>query len=576
VTRARAIAWVVAALCGAVAIGIYAPVLDFPFVAYDDDVRLLTNRPIRAGFTWWNVRWAFSSEWDGTWSPLTWISHMLDFSLYGSDAGGHHRTNLLLHGVNVMLLFGALRSATGDTLRPAAVALLLAVHPIHVESVAWVSERKGLLSATFALASLWCYVAQARSGGRRIRRLCLLFLALSLMAKPMPVTLPLLFLLLDYWPLSRMRGPGNPSGRRLRELVLEKWPYLLVAIGFGVVALLAQREVGITREMASLTLPARIANALFTGVLYPWKLVWPEHLASFYPHPSLPGGTPLGALPVLLSLGAIALLALGAWRARQPAPRLGLSWYAISVLPALGIVQVGSQAMADRYAYLPAIGIYIAVVWGVAAALPERLRPLRAAAGLVFCVALVLLAVACRQQIDVWSSSERLFRHATQTTDANYWMHFKLADTLVDRGRIEEAIAHYRTAVEIHPGLANAHFHLANLLAAEGQIDAAIGHYRLALDTLPRFGGARDALGRLLIAKGDLPNAMAHYQQEARPRPDPVEAWTTLADLLFRAGNTAAAAQALDTARALLPEGAASPPEIEALREQLRMGRLEN
>jgi tetratricopeptide (TPR) repeat protein len=571
--RDRATAAVTALLLGAAAAALYAPVADFPFVNWDDDVRLLKNPWVRSGLSTANIRAAFVTEWNANWSPLVWISHMLDFSLYGMDAGGHHLTNLLLHAANVVLLFGALRAATGAIWRPAAVAVLFALHPVNVESVAWVSERKGLLATAFGLGSLWCYAAHVRGGGPRLRRLAVVLLALGLMAKSLLVTLPILFLLLDRWPLDRLSAGGSDSGDRARRpllrLVAEKWPYFALLPAAIAATLLAQQIGGAVKQFAALALAPRLANAVVSYARYLGKLLWPRDLAVYYPHPNLPGGTPWDAVDVAAAAALLVLLAAAAWRIGHPAVRVGLAWYAITLLPMIGIVQVGSQAIADRYLYLPAVGVFIAAVWGVADTLTERAPRLRIAAGGLFLALLVPLALASREQIELWRRGETLFRHATVVTDANYKMHFVLANTLRKSGRFEESIVEYRNAIEIHPGMGRAHYNLAKALDEEGQIDAAIEHFRLAAKNPLTATRARAALGRALIRQGDLPAAFAHFREDVELRPNSVNARVALAHLLRLAGELPEAIRSYAEAAALAPHDDRWPKAIEEVRQQI-------
>jgi len=572
--RCRATAAGTALLLGAAAAALYAPVTDFPFVDWDDDLLLLKNPWIRSGLSTENVRMSFITVLQANWAPLTWISHMLDFSLYGMNAGGHHRTNLLLHATNVVLLFGALRTATGAIWRSAAVAVLFALHPVNVESVAWVSERKGLLAMAFGLGSLWCYAAHARCGGPRFRRLAMALLALGMMAKALLVTLPILFLLLDYWPLDRLSAGGSDSRSRARRpflrLVAEKWPYFVIVSAAIAAAFQAQVGGGAVRQFSSLPLAPRLENAVVSYARYLGKLLWPQDLATFYPHPNLPGGTPWDAVDVAAAAALLALLAAAAWRIGHPALRVGIAWYAITLVPMIGIIQMGSQAIADRYLYLPAIGVFIAAVWGVADTLSERAPRLRIAAGGLFLALLVPLALASREQIEVWRRSETLFRHAIDATDANYDMHFSLANILKKEGRIEEAIAEYRNAIEIYPRMGRAHYNLALTFRAEGQIDAAIEHYRLAAKS-PRgtAARARAELGRLLISEGDMPGSLAHFREEVALHPNSLDAWATLAHLLRYQGDLPEAIRAYEEAAALAPQDDRWPKAIEETRQQI-------
>jgi tetratricopeptide (TPR) repeat protein len=570
VRRELLIAWLAALGIGAAAAAVYAPAADFPFVAWRDDTGLLQNRSVNSGLSGDSVGWAFTSTWGGSQGPVAWLSHLLDFTLFGSDAGGHHATSVLHHALNAMLLFGVLVSATGALLRSAAVALLFAVHPIHVESVAWVSERAGLLSATFGFASLWCYVAHARGDSPVARRFALVFLALSLLSKPMLVTLPLLLLLFDYWPLRRApaSGPQPAGGAAFARALGEKWPWLLLAATAAAVTLASHAQSPAVVGDAPPGLAARAANAVVASVVYLCKLAWPADLAVFYPYPRGASGAGHGALEVAAALAAIALIAAVAWRARQPAVRVGLAWYAIALLPVAGIVPIGPQALADRYAYLPAVGVYVAIVFGAGDAIARRPRGVRIAAAAGFAALLVPLAQASRAQLQHWSSSEALFRHATEVTRDNAPMHVRLATTLEGRGAPEAAIAEYRKALEIRPDLGHAHYQLANLLMATRQFDAAHEHYRQALDA--GMTVASGMIGLLLVARGDVPAAVTHYRTEVQQQPGSAETRAMLAYTLSLAGDLPGALREYRVAAGLASEPSRWSAEIEALERRLR------
>ena len=557
-TRSRAAAILAALLLAASAVAVYAPVFDYPFVEYDDDRLLLASPAIRGGLSATSIGWAFTSVWEANWAPLTWISHMLDFSLHGNDAGGHHRTNVALHALNVLLLFAALRSATGATLRSALAAGLLALHPIHVESVAWISERKGLLSTAFGLGSYWAYLRFGRSGSLAARNLAVALLLLGLLCKAMLVSLPLLFLLADVWPLRRARfgspAPGETAARLpLAALLVEKWPFFAVAALSALATFAAQSAGGAVRPLEALPAGERIGNALVAYVLYLWKLVWPAQLSVFYPHPSLPGGTFWSPFQIAGAVGLLAGLSLGVARAGRPALLAGWLWYLVALLPVSGLVQVGSLAMADRYAYLPAVGIYTGITWTLADLALRGGAVVRSAIAGLAGAALLAAGIAASRQVATWRSSESLFRHAIGATRANYSMHYNLAHVLKEQGRIEEAIAEYEEALAIYPDMARAHFQLANTLLGQNRIDAAIEHYRAAVETGPGFAAAWEALGNALIRKGDLPGALAHYRRNVELRPDLAESHVVLAHLLRIAGQLDAAVQEYEAAARLAP-----------------------
>jgi tetratricopeptide (TPR) repeat protein len=447
---------------------VYAPVLRHGFVNYDDNLYVSGNPVVRQGLTWEGLRWAWTAAVACNWHPVTMLSHMLDVELYGVRPGWHHLTNLLLHLANVVLLFEVLRRMTGATWRSAAVAALFAVHPLHVESVAWISERKDVLSGLFFLLTLgaWLRYVRRPAAGRYL--LALLAFALGLLAKPMLITLPFVLLLLDVWPLGRLPLAAMPAAserterrRALRALLLEKLPFVVLAVAVSAVALYTQR--GAMASLAALPLRRRAANALVSYVVYLGKSLWPSRLAVIYP---LPPSIPLwkAALAAAL-LAALTALALARLR-RAPWLAVGWLWFAGMLAPVSGLVQVGRQAMADRYTYLPSIGLFIAVVWSAhalaQAALPGELpargpgATRRALLGAGAAVVIAALALTARVQVGAWRDSLTLFRHAAAVTDGNYVAAFHLGEELRMRGDRAEARRYYREALRIRPTLARA------------------------------------------------------------------------------------------------------------------------
>ena len=458
---------------------LYAPVLDYEFVRFDDPRYVSENTYIADGLTWETIEWSFKTAHQSNWHPLTWISHAADLEAYGSDAGGHHATNVLLHILNTLLLFGVLRSMTGQVWRSGFVAALFALHPLHIESVAWVSERKDVLSTLFGLLSMWAYVRYAKFGGDGRQLLSIGFFLLALLCKPMLVTLPFVFLLLDYWPLGRIRldeparqrnarRPGRGESKRasksssLGPLLTEKIPFFMMAAAGCVVTLIAQRAGGAASASDLVSLPLRVANALVSYVQYMVKMVWPTNLAIHYPHPNLPavGGVPfepwqiVGAGLVLLAISAVVL------RFRKHRYLVvGWLWYLGMLVPVIGIVQVGMQSMADRYTYLPIVGLFIAITWGAAdaaARLCRRvpgLRPLIAA----FAAAVILVYAAFSwSHLPTWRNSVTLFEQSLAVSPNDTVALTNLGNELVARGQLEEGIRQYRRALEIAPGLAKA------------------------------------------------------------------------------------------------------------------------
>src|SRR5438093_12096559 len=389
------------------------------FISYDDPEFVTSNPIVREGLTWRGVVWAFTTPVLANWHPLTSLTHLADVSLYGLNPSGHHTTNLLLHGVNTLLLFLLLRRLTGEDWRSAWVAALFAVHPAHVESVAWIAERKDVLSTLFWLATTWAYVSWVRDRRPGRYAAVLALFAAGLMSKPMLVSLPLVLLLLDDWPLARLRGGGlaglwrSPDGRP--GALLEKVPLFAMTAGFSVVTFLVQRAAGAVR-LSVFPLWARVENALVAYVRYLVMLVWPARLGVFYPHPgtAIPAGEAAAALVLLLAISAAAVLL----RRRAPFFFTGWFWFVVTLLPVIGIIQVGFQAFADRYTYIPYIGLFVAAAWGVPALVP-RSKPARTALAAAAVASVAAMALAARVQVRFWRNSETLYLRTLEVTKNN-------------------------------------------------------------------------------------------------------------------------------------------------------------
>jgi len=400
-------------------VAVYWRASTFDFVLWDDPFYVVDNPPVRAGLTTEGVEWAFSETHGANWHPVTWLAHMLDFELLGDDPGAHHAASVAWHALCTALLFLLLEGATGRAGASALVAALFALHPLHVESVAWVAERKDLVSTAFALLAMMAHVSFARRSGVWRRAAVVAFMALSLMAKPTYVTLPFLLLVLDHWPLAR---------RGLRRLVLEKAPLFALSLAFAVLTFVVQRAGGAMR--AAIPLPERLENAVVSYVLYLEKALWPAHLSFHYPHPSLPGSTPLGAATVAASAAILVAISAAVFRSRRPEMRAGWLWYVISLVPTIGVVQVGTQAMADRYSYLPLVGPFWMLAWG-GCAIYDRAVERRAWQRPALVVAAAALVAACAvrtvDRLPAWSDSESLLRTSLVATPENPLIQNNLA-----------------------------------------------------------------------------------------------------------------------------------------------------
>jgi len=518
---------------------VYAPVYRFGFVNFDDPDYVTGNPHVRNGLTMDGVVWAVTSTDAANWFPATRLSHLLDVQLFGLRPGGHHFTNALLHAFATVLLFAFLYSATGAAWPSAFVALLFAVHPLHVESVAWIAERKDVLSAFFWFLALWSYV-------RRRYWLTLVAFCLGLMAKPMVVTLPFVLLLLDVWPLRRP----------LRSAPWVKIPLLGLAAAGAAVTYLVQRGSGAVREVGQFPLGLRVENAVVSYATYIVKMFWPARLAVFYPYPhELPVWEI--ALAALL-LAGISIVVLRERRSR-PYLAVGWLWYLGTLVPVIGFIQVGAQARADRYTYLPMVGLGLMLAWG----LPEVLKgKVALSAGILACLA---CAALCEAQIQYWRNSETLFRHALDVTSSNYLAHHNLGVALAGEGRFPEAIQQYQAALQIEPNAANVQTDYGNALAGSGRAPEAIAHYDAALRVLPDSPITHNDLANALAATpGRMPEAIAEYQTALRLKPDYEEARNNLAQVQSH-GAEMQYNMGVDLARNGKPE-AAIPHFEEALR----------
>ena len=503
---------------------VYAQTLRYDFVNYDDPRYVYQNTRITSGISVANVAWAFSHIHSENWHPLTTITHMLDCQLHGLNAGWHHFTNVLLHSFAVVLLFVALKRMTGAVWRSAFVSAVFALHPLHVESVAWIAERKDVLSAFFFMLTLLAYLQYTRtlSIGRYL--IVALVVALGLMSKPMLVTLPFVLLLLDYWPLERFETRRSNTRRRLSQLVLEKTPLIALSAVSSIITFLAQRgAIGWTEQ---LPVSARISNTLVSYVIYIRQMFWPAGLAVFYPHPE-------NRLPVLeISLALIVLVGTtaAAFRFRKRAPYFitGWLWYLGMLVPVIGLVQVGWQGHADRYTYLPQIGLYIAVTW-VVTDFTRSWRFQRMALTATAVVVLGALTWSSRLETAYWRDSETLFTHALAVTRNNDVALNNLGIIFLEKGRLDDAISNLQAAIDLRPENAPAHDNLAKALLQKGQVAEAMVHYRKFLEIEPENVEARDTLGTALIQQGKLREAIGQWQDALAIQPENGNAASNLA-----------------------------------------------
>jgi tetratricopeptide (TPR) repeat protein len=521
--------WVVCLLIATAVVVVYWPALHCGFINYDDPAYVTNNPHVQSGVNWASLKWALTTTHAANWHPLTWVSHMVDFDLYGLRPWGHHLASVAIHAVNSVLLFLVLTRMTGAMVRSAFVAVIFALHPLRVESVVWISERKDVLSAFFAILTIWAYFKYHIARSRVWGLLALIFFALGLAAKPMLVTLPIVLLLLDFWPLRR-----ELSAR----LLVEKIPFLILAAGCSVMTFLAQKP-----SMENFPAYARWENVPVAYARYLGKIFWPFHLSFFYSYRLWPLWEIAGATLLLLVISGFVV-----WRLRQePYLAVGWFWFVVMLAPTIGIVQVGSQSMADRYTYLPGIGIALMAVWGVYEWAPRRMG---IALGAMF---IALCMVLTWRQTHVYENSETLWR-ATLREDPECLVALdNLSSYLIDQHRLGEAHAFSLQALAVRPSDFEAENNLASIDLLQGRTDDALADARVSLKIQPHNEYAYDILGRAYLKKGDVEHAIESYHQALDLDPSLAEAWCNLGFALLQQRRVAEAVDAYHKALELDP-----------------------
>jgi hypothetical protein len=502
---------------------LFWPAREQGFFILDDQGYVSCNAQVLSGLTADNIRWAFTSFHDANWHPLTWLSHMADIQLFGLDPAGHHLTSVLLHAVNGGLLLLLLTRLTGSVWRSALVAAIFALHPLRVESVAWIAERKDVLAGLFWITTLLAYSYYARRPSVKLYLLTLALFACGLMAKPMLVTLPFIMLLLDFWPLARWSPHGDrqlswPSSR----LLLEKLPFLLLTLVSCIITFKAQQAGGSVIATEMLPFQYRVGNSLVAYAAYIYKSLWPTGLAVFYPL-SLP--VPFWRIGSAMLLLSVISVVVYRWRSRRPWLVVGWLWYLGALVPVIGLVHVGLQAMADRYTYLPGIGLSLMLVWS----LPQpALKAPRTAMALGGVLLITLLALLSRQQLSLWHDNATILSHTVAVTRDNHLAECYLGDALMDQGKAQEAIPHYNRSLQLKPFQPNAHNGLGMAMAQLGNLDRAVVHYNAAIKLRPNHSEALYNLGVVMVMQGDTRGAEGHFRQALRYQPDFIEAWYAL------------------------------------------------
>jgi tetratricopeptide (TPR) repeat protein len=551
---------------------VYEQIINHEFINYDDGLYVTENPHVQAGFTWESIKWALTTFHAGNWHPLTWFSHMLDCELYGLNPMGHHWTNLQFHIANTLLLFFILQQMTGAFWKSAFVAALFALHPLHVESVAWVTERKDVLSTFFGFLVIITYYRYVKKPDIAGYMLIFLSLSLGLMAKPMLVTMPFVLLLLDLWPLKRLNLSLNqPDGRtsNLMPLIREKIPLIILATISIILTFFAQQSRGAVQPLELIPINYRIANALIAYSGYFIKTIWPHNMSVFYPH--LGVNQPMWEVvsSALFLIGAC-LLAIKASK-KYPYMLVGLLWYIITLIPVIGLIQVGSQSMADRYTYIPLIGIFIILSWGGS----DFLKSQKHRNCVLYLSALIIISAftfMSFNQVKHWKNSITLFENSITVTDGNWLAHNNLGAALFDKEKIDESIFHfkevlkikpvyfsalynlgrsfqeksdldkaayyYKNALRIKPDYEEAHNNLANLLFAQGMLDEAASHYYLILGINPDNADVHNNLGYLLVTEDKRKEALLHFNEALRINPEHAEAHYNLGCLMIKQGET--------------------------------------
>ena len=578
---------------------IYEPVRHFKFINYDDQVYVTENSFVQRGLTWSGVKWAFSHSHSSNWHPLTWISHEMDWQLYGKNAGGHHLTNVLFHGLNTLLLFLVFKRMTSAVWRSAFVAALFALHPLHVESVAWVSERKDVLSTFFGLLSLWAYARYVENDEGQMTKakrnpkpeirnpkpdsasvanhhplfvalhsrfywLALLLFACSLMSKAMLVTLPFVLLLLDFWPLQRFSFPLRNTKHETRNtehaamtplrLLLEKLPFFGLTIASSLITVWAQKSGGSVRSLAAIPLGLRVENALVSYLVYIRRMFWPSGLAIFYPYPK--------AIAFWQAGGAALLLAVVSWVVIKQAKRrpwliVGWLWYLGTLVPVLGLIQVGMQSSADRYTYVPLIGLFVMLVWGGA---DLAARWPRSRGGFVRIALIVLAGCAGLSwlQTQFWRDSRSLFEQALKVTDRNFIAHQNLGAALMEEGQLDRAEMQFKEALRIEPDFAEAENNLGTVLFKRNQLEEAGAHYLRAIELRRAYEAAYINLGLLYAKQENWAEAASQFEKAISIDGGKAGTHRNLAGALLKQGKTNEALSEFERAVRLEPTMAAA------------------
>ena len=555
---------------------IYAQVAGFQFLNYDDGLYVTANSHVASGLNRSSVRWAMTGVVNDNWQPMVWLSYMLDSQLWGLNAGAFHITNLLLHIANTLLMMILLYKMTGSLWKSAFVTAIFALHPLHVESVAWVSERKDVLSTLFWLLTMLAYVGYVKKPGVCRYLLVVIVFALGLTAKPMLITLPIILLLLDYWPLGRLRMGGSQPGaaRPLRFLIVEKLPLVALSIGTGVIALLTREMSEIGQQFCDVTIGMRAANSIYSLIVYLRKMILPYDLIPFYTHPgaSLPSWQVIGSAVLVVAITWCSL------RSRKyPYLTVGWLWYLISLLPVIELVQVGMHARADRYTYVPMTGIAIMIAWGVPDVISrmqkqnskesaDKAGQANKMVGIVAVAVIAAFAACSYQQISYWRDSMSLFNYTVNTDPNNYVGHNNLGVALMSQSKDEAALKQFRKAVKIEPRCLRAQRNLCNQLYITGHTDDAIDQIHKMLELYPHEERGYLMLGMIYLRQSKLDLAEKYIEQALYENPNDAKAHQGLGVLLLKKGK-------IDEAIAQISIAAKLSPRDPAIQDKLKYAR---
>ena len=513
---------------------VYWQVKDFNFAGYDDELYITENLHVQSSLTCENIKWAFTTFKAGNWHPLTWLSHMLDIELYGLNPMGHHWTNLQFHIANTLLLFFILFKMTGALWRSAFVAALFALHPLHVESVAWVAERKDVLSTFFGMLTISAYIMYVKKRNLFRYSLVFIFLSLGLMAKPMLVTMPFVLLLLDFWPLERLKYYSPDQSSKLFSLIYEKIPLFIPVTISSILTILAQKKVGALYSFEALSVKTRIANAFVSYTDYIIKTVWPQNLSIFYPHP-------FGMLSlwyvflVALAIAVISFFSIRSFK-QHPYVAVGWFWYLGTLVPVIGLIQVGAQGMADRYTYIPLTGLFIIAAWGM----PDLLKKWHYnRIILVIFSTIIIFAFSTRSyfQIRHWENSTAVFKNAVTVTNKNWLAYNNLGLALMRKGKLNDAVLNYKKALQIRPDYLTALDNIGLALYRLEKFEEAYNYYMEALKIDPKHAGVHNNIANVLTALGKLEEAIKHYKKAILIDPEFAEVHYNIANVLVTQGK---------------------------------------